>query len=97
VPGLDRRPRKRPGKLHADKGYDYARCRRYLRKRGITARIARKGIESKDRPAGTAGWLNEHILGSLLREATNPFRTQAQHSQGAARNRRCGHHFALRR
>lgn len=34
VPGLDGRPRKRPSKLHADKGYDYAWCRRYLRKRG---------------------------------------------------------------
>lgn len=58
VPGLDRRPRKRPGKLHADKGYDYARCRRYLRKRGITARIARKGIESKDR-LGRNRWVVE--------------------------------------
>lgn len=58
MPGLDRRPRKRPGKLHADKGYDYARCRRYLRKRGITARIARKGIESKDR-LGQHRWVVE--------------------------------------
>jgi transposase len=40
------RPRKRPGKLHADKGYDYRVCRTALRRRGITARIARKGIES---------------------------------------------------
>ena len=36
-------------KLHADKGYDYRRCRAYLRRRGITARIARRGIESKER------------------------------------------------
>jgi len=42
VPGLDGRPRKRPAKLHADKGYDYERCRKYLRQRGITARIARR-------------------------------------------------------
>jgi hypothetical protein len=27
-------PRRRPEKLHADKGYDYPRCRRFLRKRG---------------------------------------------------------------
>jgi hypothetical protein len=40
------RPRKRPGKLHADKGHDHRRCRRSLRRRGIRARIARKGIES---------------------------------------------------
>ena len=30
------RPRKRPEKLHADKGYDFPRCREALRKRGIT-------------------------------------------------------------
>jgi IS5 family transposase len=58
VPGLDRRPRKRPGKLYADKGYDYAQYRRYLRKRGIAARIARKGIESKDR-LGRHRWVVE--------------------------------------
>ncbi len=48
VPGLTGQPRKRPGKLHADKDYDFARCRRYLRQRGITARIARRGVESKE-------------------------------------------------
>jgi transposase len=35
------RPRKRPVKLHADKGYDYPRCRRALRARGITPWTAR--------------------------------------------------------
>lgn len=49
VSGLDGRPRKRPNKLHADKGYDCRRCRADLRRRGITARIARKGIESRER------------------------------------------------
>jgi transposase len=43
------RPRKRPGKLHGDKGYDYPICRQALRRRNITARIARKGIESSTR------------------------------------------------
>jgi IS5 family transposase len=43
------RPRKRPVKLHADKGYDYPRCRRALRPRGIIPRIARRGIESSER------------------------------------------------
>jgi IS5 family transposase len=37
------RPRKRPKKLHADKGYDFPRCREALRKRGITPRIAGTG------------------------------------------------------
>src|SRR5215208_2312058 len=43
------RPRKRPKKLHADKAYDFPRCREALRKRGITPRIARRGIESSER------------------------------------------------
>ena len=49
--GLDApgRPRKRPTKLHGDKGYDYPRCRKALRARGITPRIARRGIESSQR------------------------------------------------
>ncbi|KVK73447.1 transposase [Burkholderia cepacia] len=58
VPGLGGRPRKRPDKLHADKGYDCRRCRNDLRRCGITARIARKGIESKDR-LGRYRWVVE--------------------------------------
>ena len=49
VLGARGRPRKRPDKLHADKGYDYPRCRRFLRRRGIRARIARRGVESSER------------------------------------------------
>jgi IS5 family transposase len=41
--------RKRPAKLHCDKGYDYPRCRRALRRRGVTSRIARRGIGSSQR------------------------------------------------
>jgi hypothetical protein len=43
------RPRKRPAKLHGDKGYDYPWCRELLRQRNIIPRIARKGIESSTR------------------------------------------------
>lgn len=32
--------RRKPGKLHGDKGYDYFHLRRWLRGRGITHRIA---------------------------------------------------------
>jgi IS5 family transposase len=50
LPGKRRgRARKRPTKLHADKGYDYPHCRRALRARGIIPRIARRGIESSER------------------------------------------------
>ncbi len=58
VPGLSDQPRKRPGKLHADKGYDFARCRRYLKQRGIKAHIARRGVESSER-LGRHRWVVE--------------------------------------
>lgn len=57
VQGLEEHPRKRPDKLHADKGYDGHRCRKDLLRRGITARIVR-GIESKDR-LGRYRWVVE--------------------------------------
>jgi transposase len=43
------RRRRRPAKVHADKAYDDRRCRRYLRRRGIRPRIARRMIESSER------------------------------------------------
>jgi transposase len=55
------RPRKRPGKLHADKAYDYRRCRRACRRRGITPRIARRGAESSER-LGRHRWVAERTL-----------------------------------
>lgn len=42
------RPRKRPEKLHADKGYDFDCCRKDLRKGSITPRIARRGVDSSE-------------------------------------------------
>jgi len=48
VSGLSGRPRRRPGKLNADKGYDFARCRRYPKQRGIKARIACRRVESRE-------------------------------------------------
>jgi len=50
--------RKRPAKLHADKGYDFGVNRRALRARGIIPRIARRGIESKER-LGRYRWVVE--------------------------------------
>ena len=43
------RRRQRPGKVHADKAYDHRRCRRYLRRRGIRPRIARRMVDSSSR------------------------------------------------
>ena len=67
LPGKRRgRPRKRPMKLHADKGYDYPRCRRALRARSIIPRIARRGIESRER-LGRYRWVVERTLSWLNR------------------------------
>lgn len=67
LPGKRRgRPRHRPVQLHADKGYDYARCRRALRSRGITPRIARRGVESSER-LGRHRWVVERTLSWLNR------------------------------
>jgi IS5 family transposase len=54
----------RPGKLDADNGYDSAANRAWLRRRGITARIARRGIESSTR-LGRHRWRMERALSWL--------------------------------
>ena len=63
--GRPGRPRKRPVKLHADKGYDFPGCRRALRRRGISPRIARRGVESSQR-LGRHRWKVERSLAWLL-------------------------------
>jgi transposase len=65
IRGRRGRPARRPAKLHADKGYDYPKCRRVLRARGITARIARRGIESRDR-LGRHRWVVERTQAWVL-------------------------------
>ncbi len=47
--------RRKPAKLHADKAYHHADLRGWVRYRGIEVRIARKGIQSKDKFGSTAG------------------------------------------
>jgi transposase len=66
IKGLWGRPRRRPAKLHADKGYDFERCRAACRRRGIIPRIARRGIESSER-LGRHRWVVERTLGWLAR------------------------------
>lgn len=52
--------RRRPGKLHADKGYDYPD----LRGRGIVPRIARRGVDRSDR-LGRHRWVVERTMSWL--------------------------------
>jgi transposase len=60
------RPRHRPDKAHADKGYDYRKCRAACRRRKIQHRIARKVIESKE-TLGRHRWVIERTLAWLAR------------------------------
>jgi transposase len=60
------RPRKRPEKLHADKGYDFRRCRQALHRRGIKSRIARRGVDTSER-LGRHRWVVERTLAWLNR------------------------------
>ncbi len=64
IEGPRGRPRNKPVKVHADKGYDYQRCRRALRERRIIDRIARRGIESKTR-LGKHRWVVERAFAWL--------------------------------
>jgi len=63
--GRPGRPRKRPGKLHADKAYDSSALRRALRARSITPRLARRGIDSSER-LGRYRWVVERTFSWLL-------------------------------
>ncbi|MFJ3863974.1 IS5 family transposase [Streptomyces nigra] len=56
--------RRRPAKLHGDKGYDYRHLRQWLAARGIRHRLARKGIESSQR-LGRHRWVVERTMSWL--------------------------------
>jgi transposase len=69
IPPLRRRrgrPRRRPKKLHADKAYDSRANRRALRRRKIRPRIARRGVESRER-LGRQRWKAERTISWLHR------------------------------
>ena len=64
IKGKRGRPRTRPRKVHADKGYDYPMCRQYLQRRGIASRIARRCVESSER-LGQYRWIVERSMSWL--------------------------------
>jgi transposase len=72
--------RRRPAKLHADKGYDYPHIRAMLKQRGITPRIARKGIDTSQR-LGHHRWVIERTIAWLTgyRRLTIRYERSAKH------------------
>jgi IS5 family transposase len=67
-------PRRRPAKLHGDKGYDYEKCRAACWRRRIAPRIARKGTDPKDR-LGRHRWKVERTLAWIKQFAKLRIRT----------------------
>lgn len=64
IRGLVGRPRHRPRRLFADRGYDYDKYRRLLRARGITPKIARKGT-AHGSGLGRTRWVVERTFAWL--------------------------------
>jgi transposase len=58
------RPRSRPKRLFADRGYDFDKYRRLLRKHGITPRIARRG-QAHGSGLGKTRWVVERVFAWL--------------------------------
>ncbi|MGC5411273.1 IS5 family transposase, partial [Streptomyces sp. DT225] len=72
--------RRRPARLHADKGYDYDELRKWLRNRNIVPRIARRGIESSQR-LGRHRWTIERTVAWLAgcRRLRRRYERKAEH------------------
>lgn len=64
IRGVRGRPRHRPGRLFADRGYVYDKYRRLLRARGITPKIARRGI-AHGSGLGKTRWVVERTFAWL--------------------------------
>jgi transposase len=64
VRGRVGRPRRRPERVTADRGYDYPAYRRQLRERGITPEIARRKTEHGS-GLGRARWVVERTFAWL--------------------------------
>jgi transposase len=72
--------RRKPSKLHGDKGYDYRHLRQWLRTRGITPRIARRGVDSSER-LGRHRWVVERSMSWLAgcRRLHRRYERKAEH------------------
>jgi transposase len=76
IRGRRGRPRRRPRELFADRGYDHDIYRRQLRQRGITPRIARRGV-AHGSGRGKQRWVAERRFAWL--HAFKRLRTRYEH------------------
>ena len=96
--GQPGRPRQRPAKLHADKGYDFPEKRRALRQRGITPPdcVARGGVQPTPGAAPLGGGTDAGV-GSRFSQARGPLRPARRHGLGVPAPRLYAHLLALSR
>jgi transposase len=83
IKGIRGRPRQRPDRIYADRGYDFDKYRRELRTRGITPVIARRGV-GHGPGLGTRRWVVEQTIALLhwfrrLRIRPGALRTRRLH------------------
>ncbi|AIA07813.1 putative transposase [Streptomyces noursei] len=64
IRGLRGRPRRKPRRLYADRGYDFDEYRRLLWKRGIKPLIARRDV-ARSSGLGKACWIVERAFAWL--------------------------------
>jgi transposase len=64
IRGLRGRPRRKPRRVYADRGYDFDEYRRLLRKRGIKPMIARRGV-AHGSGLGKVRWVVERAFAWL--------------------------------
>ncbi|CCH17818.1 transposase IS4 [Micromonospora lupini str. Lupac 08] len=64
IKGIRGRPRQRPERIYADRGYDFDTYRRELRAKGITPVIARRGTDHGT-GLGTRRWVVEQTIALL--------------------------------
>lgn len=83
IRGLRGRPRHRPLRLFADRGYDFDKYRRLLRSRGITPKIARRGAPHGS-GLGKTRWVVERAFAWLhqFKRLRNRYEIRADLHQG---------------
>lgn len=64
IRGLRGRPRRKPRRLYADRGYDFGKYRRLLWKRGVKPVIARRGV-AHGSGLGKVRWVVERAFAWL--------------------------------
>ena len=62
VRGRRGRPRRRPASVYADRGYDHDKYRKQLHAKGISTRIARRGVPHGS-GLGAVRWVVERTIG----------------------------------